>query len=118
MQLFCRFLLLLSVSSIFVMGLVMIFNTSSAEVLDHALSRSTHQGLYKQIIYGCAGLILAAGIWKIGYRRLIEMSPHLLILFSIFLFLTFIPGIGREVNGSKRWIVIAGLSFQPSEFVK
>jgi cell division protein FtsW len=34
------------------------------------------------------------------------------------LVLTLVPGIGREVNGSKRWINLLGFSFQPSEFVK
>lgn len=113
-----RLFLLLSVSSIFVMGLVMIFNTTSAEVLDLALAKSTHQALFKQIFYGCAGLILAALIWNVGYHRLIAISPYLLAFFCILLVLTLIPGVGREVNGSRRWISIAGFSFQPSEFVK
>lgn len=110
--------LLLSVSVIFVMGLVMIFNTTSAEILDLALSKNTHQALFKQILFTVAGLILAAGVWKMGYRRLIAISPYLLAFFCILLILTLIPGIGREVNGSRRWISIAGFSFQPSEFVK
>lgn len=113
-----RLLLLLSVSSIFVMGLVMIFNTTSAEVLDLALEKSTHQALFKQIFYACIGLILAAAIWNIGYHRLIAISPYLFVFFCILLVLTLIPGVGREVNGSRRWISIAGFSFQPSEFVK
>lgn len=96
----------------------MIFNTTSAEVLDLALARSTHQALFKQIMYACIGLVLAAAVWQIGYRRIIALSPYLLFIFCVFLVLTLIPGIGREVNGSKRWIGIAGFSFQPSEFVK
>ena len=113
-----RLLLFFIVASIFVMGLVMIFNTSSAEVLDHALSKSTHQALFRQIIYGTMGLGLAFLIWCIGYRRFLAWSPYLLVLFTFFLLLALIPGIGREVNGSRRWINLAGLSFQPSEFVK
>jgi cell division protein FtsW len=115
---FQRFLLLLCASSIFVMGLVMIFNTTSAEVLDHALARSTHQALFKQILYACIGLGLAAGIRLLGYRRLISQSPYLLVFFCLLLVLVLVPGVGREVNGSKRWIGLAGFSFQPSEFVK
>lgn len=118
MQTFHRLLLLLSVSSIFVMGLVMIFNTTSAEVLDLALAKSTHQALFKQILYGCVGLILASGVWSFGYRNIIAISPYILAFFCFLLVLTLIPGIGREVNGSRRWIGIAGFSFQPSEFVK
>ena len=113
-----RLLLFFSVASIFVMGLVMIFNTSSAEVLDHALSRSTHQALFRQIIYGTLGIGLASLLWVVGYRRFLAWSPYLLVLFTILLVLTLIPGIGREVNGSKRWINLFGFSFQPSEFVK
>jgi cell division protein FtsW len=115
---FYRPLLLFCVASIFVMGLVMIFNTTSAEVLDHALDRSTHQALFKQITYCLIGLILAGCVWQIGYQKVIALSPYLMIFFSFLLILTLIPGIGREVNGSKRWIGFAGFFFQPSEFVK
>lgn len=106
------------VISIFVLGLVMIFNTTSAEVLDHALDRSTHQALLKQILYAAMGFALAWTVWKVGYQKLLEYSPYLLGFFTILLVLTLIPGIGRVVNGSRRWIGVAGFSFQPSEFVK
>ncbi len=96
----------------------MIFSTSSAEVLDHSLDRSTHQALFKQILYAFAGMIIGYAVWNYGYQRLLQMSPVLLIIFSILLVLVLVPGIGREVNGSKRWIHLAGFSFQPSEFVK
>lgn len=121
---FHRLLLLVCVSSIFVMGLVMIFNTTSAEILDlyssrpQLLTRSTHQALFKQILFACIGLSLAIAAWKIGYRRFIAMSPYLMAFFCFLLVLTLLPGIGREVNGSKRWIIIGGFSFQPSEFIK
>lgn len=113
-----RLLLLICATLIFVIGLVMIFSTTSAEVLDNDLERSTHQALIKQVLYAIAGFALAAGVWIMGYRRLLQWSPQLLIAFSVMLILVLIPGIGREVNGSKRWLGIAGFSFQPSEFVK
>lgn len=110
--------LMFCVAALFAMGLVMIFDTTSAEILDHALSRSTHQALIKQLMYAVAGMGLVALIWTIGYKRFIDYSPYLLGIFTFFLILTLVPGIGREVNGSKRWIGIGGFSFQPSEFVK
>lgn len=96
----------------------MIFSTTSAEVLDHDLERSTHQAFFRQVYYAIAGLGLAATVWKVGYRKLLENSFPILCFLSFLLVLVLIPGIGKEVNGSKRWIGIAGFSFQPSEFVK
>ncbi len=113
-----RILLLISATLIFAIGLVMIFSTTSADVLDHDFQKDTHQALLRQVLYGVIGLILAACAWKVGCRRILAMSPALLLIFSILLVLTLIPGIGREVNGSRRWLGIAGFSFQPSEFVK
>lgn len=113
-----RLLLLLTATSIFAMGLILIFSTTSAEVLDHDLDKSTHQSLIKQIYYAVAGLMLAWGVQKAGYRNLLQYSAPLLAFFTVLLLLTLIPGIGKEVNGSRRWLSLAGLSFQPSEFVK
>lgn len=103
---------------IFFLGLLMIFSTTSAEVLDHALNKSTHQAFIRQVIYAFFGLGLGYLAWWIGYERLLQYSPFILGALTFLLVLVLIPGIGREVNGSKRWLNLFGFSFQPSEFVK
>lgn len=110
--------LIILVTVIFSLGLMMIFNTSSAEVLDRFLDRSTHHALIKQILYGCIGGVFAICIWFVGYRDLIQLSPFVLAFFTVLLVLVFVPGIGQEINGAYRWINLGGGSFQPSEFVK
>ncbi len=113
-----RSLLLLVTTCIVAMGLAMIFSTTSAEILDHDLDKSTHQALLKQMYYAICGIGLGAIVYKFGYRRLIANSPILLAILTLALVAVLIPGVGREVNGSRRWLSLGGLSFQPSEFVK
>jgi cell division protein FtsW len=103
---------------LFAMGLVMVFNTTSAEVLDRGLDRNTAHALIKQMIYSIIGLIGAVCVWKIGYQKIVRLSGPLLIGGTILLLLVFIPGIGMELNGARRWLNIFGYSFQPSEIVK
>lgn len=112
------YIMLISCSLIFAMGLVMIFSTTSAEVLDHDLSRSTHQAIIKQIVFGVVGLMGALAIQWAGYHKLLRYSGFLLAFMVFLLVLTLIPGIGKVVNGSRRWLTLGGISFQPSEFVK
>lgn len=114
----CSILLFTTASLLFAIGLLMVFNTTSAEVLDRSMSVSTHSALLKQILYGAIGAVLGFGFYILGYKRLIEFSPVFLILTTFLLVLVFVPGIGQEINGARRWISIAGFSFQPSEFAK
>jgi cell division protein FtsW len=44
--------------------------------------------------------------------------PWLLVAIFLSLLLVHVPGIGKEVNGAKRWIGLGPLSFQPSEIAK
>lgn len=113
-----RKLLLFAIVMIFLLGLLMIFSTTSAEVLDHALDKSTHQAFFRQIFYALFGTLLAYFAYRVGYQRLIDYSPQILLALTFMLILVLIPGIGKEVNGSKRWLNLFGFSFQPSEFVK
>lgn len=113
-----RFLLMICVAAIFATGVLMIFSTTSAEALELDLQYASHHAIIKQLLYAMGGVALATGVYNLGYKRFLAWSPLLLALFTFFLVLTLIPGIGREVNGSRRWLSLGGFSFQPSEFVK
>lgn len=96
----------------------MVFNTSSAEVIDKSLSRSTHYALIRQLLFAFTGILSGYGAYSLGMKQFIKMSFSLLVLSTILLILVFIPGIGQQINGAHRWINIFGNSLQPSEFAK
>lgn len=96
----------------------MVFNTTSAEVLDRSLQQSTHFGLIKQLSYACIAVVLALCTGFFGYENLLKYSRVFLWVSVVFLLLVFVPGIGQQINGAHRWVKILGISFQPSEFVK
>lgn len=96
----------------------MVFNTTSAEMIDRGLDSGTHTIFQKQFLYGGLGVLLGWIAYKIGYEKLIAWSAPLLILMSVVLIALFIPGIGQAINGARRWIILFGFSFQPSESIK
>jgi cell division protein FtsW len=57
------------------------------------------------------GILIPTGFWK-------KISPLMYALSIVLLIMVFIPNIGFEVNGARRWISMAGFSFQPVEVVK
>ena len=113
-----RLWLVISVALLFAVGLLMIFNTSAAEILDRSLPISTHTALLKQLIHGIVGIVLGFFVYSQGAQRWLSWSYPLTIVCTLLLILVFIPSIGQNINGSRRWIGFAGFSFQPSECAK
>lgn len=113
-----RTLLVLSVLLLFGIGLLMIFDATSADIMDHGKGNSTHIPLVRQVFYGACGLLLGFIATRVRLERLFQYSPRILFLLTILLILCFVPGIGKKVNGSNRWIHLGLFSLQPSEFVK
>ncbi len=111
-------LLFFVVILLFSMGLLMVFNTTSAELLDRGQEGQIYYALVKQFIASILGLISGLLIYWIGYKKVLEWSLWLFCLGMVGLILVFVPKIGQEINGSHRWISIFGLSLQPSEFMK
>ena len=110
--------LLFIVAIIFTMGSLMVYNTTSAEVIDKSLDYEMHTAFIRQLFFGGFGLVLAYLAVYFGHEKIFEYSPWILIFLVFLLICVFIPGIGQQLNGAKRWIKILGTSFQPSEFVK
>lgn len=113
-----RLLLILAAASIFALGLVMVYNTSSAEILDRALDKNTTIAFFRQIAYAMVGFSLAFTVYRMGYKNLLKFATPLFIVSLILLLLVFVPGIGKVKNGAHRWMGVGDLTLQPSEFVK
>src|SRR5580700_2353713 len=110
--------LVICVLLLYALGLLMIFNTTAASALDRSLTSQTHQAFFKQLLDGGIALIFGLLVYWVGFERLLQHSFIYLSGITVFLLLVFVPKIGIEINGAKRWIQLFGISFQPSEFAK
>lgn len=103
---------------VLLVGLGIVFVFSSSQHDGNRLTGDPYHFLRKHAVHIVVGVILAYLISRIsldGLRRLI--GPLLIGSFALLL-LTFIPGVGSRVMGARRWIVVLGQSFQPSELTK
>ena len=66
------------------------------------------------------GTVAMVVLSRIDYRlwRKPWAMTGMLAVSAVLLILVLVPGIGVYVNGSRRWLNLAGMSFQPSEFAK
>jgi len=97
-------------------GLVMVGSSSIAIAESHGVS--TYYYLLRHFIYILFGLMLASTFRSIPIDFLERVSRPLMWLSALLLLLVFIPGIGRTVNGSARWITLGFANFQVVEAVK
>ncbi len=109
------FTLVITILLLLGIGLVMVLSASSPSAL--AESGNSYSYFSKQLIFAILGLIAMFFISKIDYRFYKKFYIQALVLSVILLLAVLV--VGREVNGSKRWIYITStFSFQPSEIVK
>ncbi len=109
------FLLSLTLCSI---GLLMVYETTSAEVIDYKSQLGLNHAFLKQLLYALFGVGFSLVVIKVGYERICYFAFPILGVLTFLLILVFVPGIGMKLNGARRWLKIGLLSFQPSEFVK
>jgi cell division protein FtsW len=74
--------------------------------------------LQRQSIYLVLGLVMAVVMYQIRVDFWQQLGVRLLPIVLALLVLVLIPGIGREVNGSRRWLNFGFMSVQVSEMAK
>ncbi len=108
--------LLLSVFGMLGIGIVAVASAS----MDIALNYHNNSFHYvvRHIVYVVSGILLCLCVVKLPSKIWRNYSLCILGLSILGVILTFLPVIGKNVNGSSRWIGIAGFTLQPSEFLK
>ncbi|MDH5544918.1 MAG: putative lipid II flippase FtsW [Gammaproteobacteria bacterium] len=108
--------LLLIVLAIMSLGLVMV--TSASITVANEQYGDAFYFLYRQGAYLITGISLAAVIWRLPLKVWEVIGPYALMATLILLVLVLVPGIGKSINGSTRWLGAGGLTFQVSELAK
>ena len=98
------------------LGLVMLWSASYAQSqYDSGYTVSTRY-LQKQAVCALLGLGCMGAFSRIGTQKWYAHAWHIYVV-AIVLLLA-VLAVGKNVNGAKRWISIAGIQFQPSEIAK
>ena len=106
----------LCVVLLFGVGFVTLYSASYAFAM-----RFFTDGYYfivRQAVFGVIGIVLFIFFSRINLETLRKFIMPLVGLSAFLCVLTLVPGIGVERYGASRWIVIASVSYQPSEMVK
>ncbi|MDO9623304.1 MAG: putative lipid II flippase FtsW [Pseudomonas sp.] len=98
------------------LGLVMIASASSEVAA--AQSGNPFYHMIRHLIYLGIGLSAALVTLLVPMAIWQRYSGMLLLASVVLLVLVLVPGIGREVNGAKRWIGLGIINLQPSELAK
>jgi cell division protein FtsW len=98
------------------LGLVMI--TSASSEVAAAQAGNPLYYMFRHLIYLAIGIVSCGAILMIPMATWQRFGGTLLIAAFALLIMVLIPGIGREVNGSLRWIGFGFFNIQPSELAK
>ena len=98
-------------------GLLVLFSATYYTAQDKG---SPLAEVYRQLVGVGLGTVACIVTSRIPYRfwRQGWVVTTGLVISAVLLVLVIIPGVGVYINGSRRWLVLAGVSFQPSELAK
>ena len=113
------YLLLWMTLALLGLGLVMVYSASIA--IAEANAAIGHQSTYflvRQAIFIGVSLVAAYMVFQVPMEWWQKMAPYLFIFAIALLILVLIPGVGRNINGSQRWLSLFVINLQPSELMK
>lgn len=97
-------------------GLVMIL--SSSQVLGARHYDSSYYFFLRQLIFWFLGLVVFFYCLRLPSDYLYEKRLTILIVAVVLLLLVFVPVLGPEISGARRWLKLGYLNFQPAELAK
>jgi cell division protein FtsW len=110
------FLIIWSTAFLCALGLTMVLSSSTVTSLQE--SGNTYSIFIKQFFFLIMGT--SDAFWAFRVKGLIwpQIARYALSISIVILLLPFVPFLGKNINGNRNWIEIAGFTLQPSEFAK
>jgi cell division protein FtsW len=111
-----KYSILLPTLALSLFGIIIIYSASSySAAINHGDAYFYVKKQALAFFAGCAMLFFGT---KINLNYLKKYKYYILLASILLLLLVYIPFLGRESYGARRWIDLGFISFQPSEFSK
>lgn len=110
------YLMVVAVFLLSIIGLIFIYSASS-----YSAKNTYDDSLFfvkKQIIGILVGFIVFISVNLFDYNKLQKVGITGFAISCLLLLLVFVPHVGKESYGAKRWISLGGITIQPSEIAK
>lgn len=101
---------------ILAIGLTMVAS-ASVDISEHLFHSPFHY-FWRQLLYLLLAIVVSSFLFFVSIEQLQKNAHKIFIVGLVLLVLVLIPGIGRHINGSARWIGVGPLGLQVSEFIK
>ena len=100
-------------------GMVMVYSASIA-IAEAGRFTGNHQAYYlvRHGVFLTVGLIAAGFAFQVPLSSWQQFAPWLFVAGFVLLLLVLVPGVGRDVNGARRWLSLDFINLQPSELMK
>lgn len=108
--------LMSAVLGLIIIGLMMV--ASSSVMISTKYYHQPFHFLIRQSVYLASGFCFALIVMRLDSHVWEKYSMPILLMCIIMLVLVLIPGIGRMVNGSRRWLALGPIGVQVSELAK
>ncbi len=100
-------------------GIVMVYSASvGLPDSPKYANYKNHHFVLRQSMFVIAGLFFGLIAFRMRVEQWERWTPLLFIAALGLMVLVLVPGIGKGVNGARRWIGLGGFSLQPSELMK
>jgi cell division protein FtsW len=111
--------LLFAAVAMLCVGIFIVFDASYARAaLASATGNDAFFYLKRQLLWGVLSIMALLLGMRIRYWRLRAWWLPILVMATVLVTVVLVPGIGIEVNGSRRWLGYGPLRLQPSELAK
>ena len=99
-------------------GLVMLYSASAYDAATTSWIQDDMYYFRRQAIFSALSVFLALGVSRIDYHFSIRMAPLIYLIAIVLMAMVKFTPFGVEAGGAKRWLNIAGITFQPAEIAK
>jgi len=110
------FLIIWSTIFLCALGLTMVLSSSTVTSLQE--NGNSYSLFIRQFLFLILGAATAYWAFKVQGAIWLRLAKVSLTISIFILLLPFVPNLGKNINGNRNWIEIAGFTLQPSEFAK